>query len=251
MSTYPTDPNAVRASLRAQPSRRFVSYLRVSTARQGASGLGLEAQREAILRHIAHAGPDALHLAEFLEVESGREANRPKLEAAIREAQDTNATLVIAKLDRLSRDAHFLLGLQKAGIEFVACDIPQANRLTIGVLAAVAEHEREMISERTKAALAAKRVLLAREGKRLGNPNGARCLKGLGNASAVAAVSAGADASALKLQRRLREIDPDGTMSARKLAAALSDRHIMTPRGGRWTAQGVIRLRARLAGLTV
>lgn len=229
---------------------RFVSYLRVSTARQGASGLGLEAQREAIVRHIASAGPHALHLAEFVEIESGKRADRPQLQAAIEEASDTDATLVIAKLDRLSRDAHFLLGLEKAGVEFVACDIPQANRLTIGVLAAVAEHEREMTSQRTKAALAAKRTILAREGKRLGNPNGAACLRGLGNARAVAAVRETADANAEKLRRRIAALDPTGTMPALTLAQALTERHISTPRGGRWTAQSVIRLRERLGRLS-
>ena len=259
---------AATARAKTPQPRRLVSYLRVSTARQGASGLGLEAQREAVSRHIAGAWPNAIHLAEYVEVESGKRSDRPQLEAAIEEAQATGAVLVIAKLDRLSRDAHFLLGLQKAGIEFVACDNPEANRLTIGVLAVVAQHEREMIAERTKAALAARKVTLAaqraeleaagkpavrtlRNGReapmRLGNPNGARCLAGLGNGEAVAAVKEKAAERAERLRKRLRVLDPSGTMSARALAQVLNDRGIPSPRQGLWTAQSVIRLRERLA----
>ena len=249
---------------------RFVSYLRVSTARQGASGLGLEAQREAVALHITRAGPGAACLAEFVEVESGKRADRPELEAAIEEAQVSGAVLLVAKLDRLSRDAHFLLGLQKAGIEFVACDNPKANQLTIGVLVVVAQHEREMIGERTKAALATRkaqwateRARLEAEGKpavrtlrggrevplRLGNPNGARALVGLGNAGAVAAVKAGAAERAERLRRRFNSLDPTGTLSARALSQALNERGIPSPRQGLWTAQSVIRVRERLAAM--
>jgi DNA invertase Pin-like site-specific DNA recombinase len=247
---------------------RFVSYLRVSTAKQGDSGLGLNAQRQAVAQHIASACPGAVHLAEFLEVESGKRADRPELTAALEEAQLTGAVLVIAKLDRLSRDAHFLLGLQKAGVEFVACDIPKANQLTVGVLAVVAQHEREMIGTRTRDALTAKRKALEDERERykaevgpaarkmrngrmgplrLGNPNGARCLAGRGNAEALAGLKAKAAEQAEKLRRRLNALDPAGTLSARAVAKVLNDRGIETPRKGRWTAQSVIRLRARLA----
>jgi DNA invertase Pin-like site-specific DNA recombinase len=129
----------------------FVSYLRVSTTRQRKSGLGIEAQRAAVARHVA----GGCLLAEYLEVESGRKNDRPQLLAALAHAQATGATLIIAKLDRLARNVHFISGLMEAGIDFIAADLPSANRLTINVLAAVAEHEREMISARTKAALAA------------------------------------------------------------------------------------------------
>jgi DNA invertase Pin-like site-specific DNA recombinase len=130
----------------------FVAYYRVSTERQGASGLGLEAQRAAVARF---AGSASL-LAEFTEVESGkRHTSRPQLLAAIELCQQQKATLVIAKLDRLARNAHFIAGLLEAGVEFVAADMPQANRLTIHVLAAIAEHEREAISQRTRSALQA------------------------------------------------------------------------------------------------
>ena len=141
---------------------KFVSYLRVSTARQGRSGLGLEAQRQAV-EDFLNGGNWQL-VKEFVEVESGKNADRPQLAKAFQLCRLIGAKLVIAKLDRLSRDAHFLLGLEKAGVDFVAADMPQANRLTIGIMAVMAQHEREMISERTKAALAAAK----RRGVKLG-----------------------------------------------------------------------------------
>jgi DNA invertase Pin-like site-specific DNA recombinase len=132
---------------------KFVAYFRVSTARQGASGLGLEGQREAVRAYLN--GGDWTLLGEFTDVESGKNADRPQLAAAMNLARRTGATLLIAKLDRLSRDAHFLLGLEKAGVEFVACDMPNANRLTVRLMAVIAQEEREMIAARTRTALAA------------------------------------------------------------------------------------------------
>src|ERR1700675_3411066 len=132
---------------------KFVSYLRVSTARQGKSGLGLEAQRKAVEDFLN--GGNWQVAKEFVEVESGKKADRPELAKAFQACRLFGAKLVIAKLDRLSRDAHFLLGLEKAGVDFVAADMPNANRLTVGIMAMVAEEERRMISKRTKDALAA------------------------------------------------------------------------------------------------
>ena len=131
---------------------KFVSYLRVSTVRQGRSGLGLEAQRRAVDDFLN--GGEWRVIKEFVEVESGKKADRPELLKAFQACRLFGAKLVIAKLDRLSRDAHFLLGLEKAGVDFVAADMPQANRLTVGIMAMVADEERRMISARTKAALA-------------------------------------------------------------------------------------------------
>src|ERR671910_1409756 len=131
----------------------FVAYYRVSTAKQGASGLGLEAQQAAV-RDYLNGGNWKL-LAEVTEVESGKRSDRPKLDDAMRLCRLHGATLVIAKLDRLSRDAHFLLGLQKAGAKVVAADMPEADSFLFGVMAMVADEERRMISRRTKQALAA------------------------------------------------------------------------------------------------
>ena len=127
-------------------SERYVSHLRVSTAVQGKSGLGLEAQRHQVEQHLNSVSGNLV--SELVEVESGKRNDRPKLQEAIALAKAYNATLVIAKLDRLSRIARFLLGLNETGVKFMAADNPQANNLTIGILALIAEHEREAISDR-------------------------------------------------------------------------------------------------------
>ena len=133
--------------------KRFISYLRVSTDKQGEHGHGINAQRQAIRNYISAQGGDLLE--EYVEVESGKRNDRPELHKAISRCQVSRATLIIAKLDRLSRNVAFIANLMDAGIDFVACDNPFANRLTIHILAAIAEHEREMISRRTREALAA------------------------------------------------------------------------------------------------
>ena len=126
---------------------KYVAYIRVSTAKQGASGLGLEAQRMAVDQFMARMSGTLV--AEVREIESGGKNDRPRLADALTLCRVHGGTLIIAKLDRLARNVHFISGLMEAGVDFVACDFPQANRLTIHVLAAVAEHEREMISART------------------------------------------------------------------------------------------------------
>jgi DNA invertase Pin-like site-specific DNA recombinase len=222
--------------------QRFIAYERVSTARQGASGLGLEAQRNAIDRFAASRGAEVL--GRFTEVESGKNPNRPELIKAIQLARLTGATLVIAKLDRLSRNAAFLLTLRDSGVQFLACDMPEANELTIGIMALVAQAEREAISRRTKEALA---VAKAR-GVRLGNPNGANALRraGKGAVALRAAVVANADQHAEDLRAVVEEIRAQGAVSLRAIAAALNDRGMLTRRGGQWQVSNVGNLVRRL-----
>ena len=145
----------------------YVAYYRVSTERQGKSGLGLEAQRAAVEALVQSNGNQLI--AEYTEVESGKHADRPELGKALKRCRLSKAALVIAKLDRLSRDAHFLLGLQKAGVRFVAADMPEANETMVGFMAVMAQHEREMISRRTKEALAAAKARGAKLGGRRPN----------------------------------------------------------------------------------
>src|SRR3954462_13659372 len=144
----------------------FVAYYRVSTERQGRSGLGLEAQRKAV-EDFLNGGNWRL-VDEFTEIESGKHSERPALAKAFQACRLRRAKLVIAKIDRLSRDAHFLLGLEKAGVDFVAADMPTANRLTVGIMAMVADEERRLISKRTKEALAAAKA----RGVKLGGNRG-------------------------------------------------------------------------------
>jgi DNA invertase Pin-like site-specific DNA recombinase len=212
---------------------KFVSYLRVSTDKQGHSGLGIEAQRKAVADYL-NGGRWKL-LKEYVEVESGKHADRPELAAAIRHSKATGATLIVAKLDRLARNVAFISALMESGVEFVAADMPMANRLTVHVLAAVAEHEREQISARTKAALAAAKA----RGTKLGNPNGARALRGLGNASAVAALRRSADRHAAQVLPIIEELRGEGITSLHEIADELNRREIRTARGGQWYATSV------------
>jgi DNA invertase Pin-like site-specific DNA recombinase len=221
---------------------RFVAYERVSTARQGASGLGLEAQRHTIEAFTATRG--ASLIGRFTEVESGRKSDRPELGKALDLARLTGATLIIAKLDRLSRNAAFLLTLRDSGVRFLACDMPEANDLTVGIMALVAQAEREVISRRTKEALA---VAKAR-GVKLGNPNGAAALRRAheGGEALRKAVAGNADAHADHLAPVLEELCAAGVFSLRGIAAALNERGMLTRRGGAWHVSNVRNLLARV-----
>jgi DNA invertase Pin-like site-specific DNA recombinase len=225
----------------AAPSLRLIAYERVSTARQGKSGLGLEAQRKAIDDFAASR--DAEVLARFTEVESGRKADRPELKKALDLARLTGATLVIAKLDRLSRNAAFLLTLRDSGVRFLACDMPEANDLTVGIMALVAQQERKAISRRTKEALAAAKA----RGVKLGNPNGAAALRraGKGGEALRVVVSGNADRFAQDLAPVVEAIRADGPRTLRELAHALNARGMMTRRGGKWHVSNVRNLLVR------
>jgi DNA invertase Pin-like site-specific DNA recombinase len=206
----------------------FISYLRVSTDRQGDSGLGLEAQRKAV-EDFLNGGHWRL-AEEFVEIESGKRSDRPQLTAAIAAAKKRKAKLVIAKLDRLSRNVAFIANLMDSGVEFVAADMPMANRLTIHILAAVAEHEREMISTRTKAALAAAKA----RGVVLGCPNPEK-----GSRLGAEAQKASADRFAENVRPIIDKIRAAGITSLHGIAAELNERQIRTGRGGRWHATTV------------
>ena len=219
---------------------KFISYLRVSTDKQGRNGLGMEAQRQAVENYLNGGSWELLE--EYVEVESGKRDDRPQLQKALHHAKVTGAMLIIAKLDRLSRDAHFLLGLQKAGVRFVAADMPEANETMVGFMAIMAQHEREMISRRTKEALAAAKA----RGVKLGNPNGAACLRGLGNGAAVAVVRENTVKRTEDLRPVVDDIQAAGTTSVRGLAHELNRRGILTPRGGQWHPTSAARLLARL-----
>jgi len=219
-------------------SGNFVAYFRVSTARQGASGLGLDAQRQAVMSYL-NGGNWSL-VAEFTEVESGKRDDRPELAKAIRECRLRGAVLVIAKLDRLARNVRFVAELMDSGVEFVACDFPQANRLTVHILAAVAEHERTMIASRTKAALAAAKA----RGVKLGNPSNLRNQEA-GSVKGNAVKAAKADKRAADLAPVIADIQAGGAGSLRAIAAELNRRGIRTARGGEWSAVQVARIMGR------
>jgi DNA invertase Pin-like site-specific DNA recombinase len=217
---------------------RFVAYYRVSTAQQGRSGLGLEAQQKAVADFL-NGGAWSL-VGEFTEVESGKRDDRPALAQAMRACRLHGATLVIAKLDRLSRDAHFLLGLQKAGVDFVAADMPDANKMTVGIMAIVAQHEREQISARTKAALAAAKA----RGVKLGKPENLSNRR-IGSARGNAAKAAKAETRAADLAPVIEEMRAAGAVSLHALADGLNRRGVPAARGGTWSAGQVARVVGR------
>jgi DNA invertase Pin-like site-specific DNA recombinase len=219
---------------------KFVSYLRVSTARQGASGLGLEAQREAVSRYL-NGGSWSL-VQEIVEIESGKRNDRPAIAEAVRLCRVHRATLIIAKLDRLARNVLFISQLMESGVQFIAVDNPSANELTVHILAAVAQSEAKAISERTKAALAAAKA----RGVKLGGLRGpakefaALCRKG--SAAGAAVRTAAAAKRTEDLLPVIDHVRQQGATSLRAIASELNARGIETPRGGKWSAVQVQRV---------
>ncbi len=210
----------------------YVAYYRVSTDRQGQSGLGLEAQRAAV-----ETFAKGEIVAEFTEVESGRKSDRAQLAAALAAAKKAKATLVIAKLDRLARNVHFVSGLLESGVPFVCADSPEADRTWLQMSAVFAEWEARKISERTKVALAAAKA----RGVRLGSPTPTA-----GSKAGNEAIQARAQTFAQRVLPIINSIKAQGMTSLREIAAELTARGVQTARGGsQWHASQVVNLLAR------
>jgi DNA invertase Pin-like site-specific DNA recombinase len=215
-----------------------VSYSRVSTQEQGKSGLGLEAQTEAIERFARDNGITIT--GTYTEVQSGKSAERPILDAAMKAARKSKAYVLVSKLDRLSRDVHFISGLMARKVKFLVAELgPDVDPFMLHIYAAVAEQERTKISERTKAALAAAKA----RGVKLGNPHGPKPFTAEMQQQGIAAVRQQADARARQLSEIFAEYDGE---SANATAKALNERGLPSGRGGKWTARSVINVRARL-----
>ena len=231
-------------------TERFVAYYRVSTAKQGLSGLGIEAQQEAVRQYLQFDGYPPI--AEFTDIESGASADRPGIAAAILHCQMTGARLVVAKQDRLTRDTEFFYGkLKQSGIRWVAADNPDANDLTVDILIAIAKHERLLASQRTKAALTAAKA----RGVKLGGYRGRHAPLAVLAANAAKGVDAKkgkADAFAHRLLPKLQEMQARG-LSLNAMARELTAIGFRTSQrgkkaeGGQWTATAVRRVLARLA----
>ena len=232
-------PNTTRAT-----AMKIVSYLRVSTRKQGESGLGLEAQRAAVDQHAKNNGCKIV--AEFVEIESGKKADRPKLAEALAHAKSAKAMLVVAKLDRLARNVAFLSALMESGVEFVACDNPHASRLTIHILAAVAEDEARRISERTKAALKAARARGTKLGSsRPGHWKGREDRRQLGAKRGTVAAAKARTAKAAEHNQLVLTIIAKMRAAGstwQSIADELTVQGHETPRGKVWSAQGVFQL---------
>jgi DNA invertase Pin-like site-specific DNA recombinase len=208
--------------------RTFVAYLRVSTTKQGIDGLGIAAQEQAIKAYNGNV------IATFTEVESGKKKDRPELAKALEQCNLTGSTLIVAKLDRLSRDPDFLGTLMKSGTDFIACDMPEANKFMIRIMAALAEKEREMISERTKAALRAAKA----RGVKLGNPNLTTEGRQRGSSVGVQRMRDIADRNAERVLPSIQALQARG-LNLRGIAAELNAMSVQTPRGKQWTAMAV------------
>jgi len=216
----------------SEHSGKYVTYYRVSTKQQGASGLGLEAQRAAVEQYLN--GGNWQVIAEFVEIESGKRIkNRPQLQAAIATAKKAKATLLVAKLDRLTRNVHFLTGLLESGVRFKAVDMPSADKTMVQIMAVIAEWERDRISERTKAALQAAKA----RGKKLGNP------KLIADNRAVQEAARGrAEALRTTLEGFERQ-----ELTQRKMVEELNRSGVPTARGGAWSLIQLQRVLKRLA----
>jgi DNA invertase Pin-like site-specific DNA recombinase len=220
-----------------------VTYYRVSTQKQGRSGLGLEAQKAAAEAYIRSLG--GMELASFTEVESGKIDTRPQLEAALLRYRQTHATLLVAKLDRLSRNAGFLFNLRDSGVKFQALDIPEANTLTLGVMAVLAQHEREIISGRTRVALEARRA----RGLPLGTPRDMSAYSARASALAVMTNKRKAKIRVSLVAPAIKAARLAGCSSLRQIAEHLDEMGVTTPRGRKWTPTAVANAEKLIASI--
>lgn len=212
---------------------KYVAYYRVSTQKQGKSGLGLEAQQEMVRNFIRQNGGQLV--VEYQEVESGKDDERPQLIRAMRHAHVVGGKLLVGKLDRLSRDLHFITSLQKSHVDFIVADMPNCDSFTINIYGALAQRERKMISERTKAGLAAAKA----RGVKLGKPENLTTeASAKGRMLSKQQRTANAEKFAGMVRPRIEELRNEG-LSLRAIAAKLDSEHFKTARGGKWTAPSV------------
>ena len=219
--------------------KNFITYYRVSTAKQGNSGLGLAAQRTAVNNYLKSVGEHRV-LASFTEVESGKNSDRPEFNKALELVKKENAILLVAKLDRLSRDLHFISGVQKMKVDFVACDMPHANKLTVHIMAAIAEQEREAISSRIKGALAESDKLLG-----MANPKIREAWLAKGKEKSLATRRRRNKRAYEKLRGKFQELKDMG-LSQRKMVEMLNRWEVRTIKGGLWDQSQVCRCLKRL-----
>lgn len=232
-------------------SEKFITYYRVSTADQGRSGLGLEAQRKTVEDYLNGNGHEIV--GEYTEIESGGKNDRPELQKALKACRLKKARLIVSKLDRLSRDLHFITELQQAKVRFVIAEMPDATEMTIHIYAALAQHERKVISQRTKDALAVRKA----QGVKLGNPHlgkgnipTAKMIEKPGGDTTNAnnARQTKANAYAQDMASVINEAKEVGCDSLRDIADYLNNTGYKTARGGEWHATSVARVLERVGG---
>ena len=228
--------------MRAKEKKKYVVYFRVSTQRQGQSGLGIDGQKAAV-KAFTKARNGKI-LAEFVEVESGKRDDRPEFQKAVIKVKESGATLLVAKLDRLSRDVHFIAGLRKDGINFTSCDMPDANQFTINVMAAMAEQEREMISELTKTALA----VAKEKGVKLGasNPKIKKALIGKGWKNSLGTRKNRANQFAENLRDKIEKLRIEEGRTQQDIVDHFNDYNVPAARGGKWSRSQLKRVMTKL-----
>ena len=218
---------------------KYIAYYRVSTVKQGQSGLGLEAQRASVADYLAGVKGELIN--EYTEIQSGKKNNRLELDKALRKCRLTGATLLIAKLDRLSRNAAFLMNLQESAIKFIACDMPEANNLTVGLMACLADYERVLISKRTKEALKAAKA----RGVKLGNPklDQVRCTDTTAARTARVEKAKERNTEILEVINEIQS-NAGSELSLRQISKQLNSAGYTTARGKAWQATSVMRVLA-------